>query len=70
MMGVIAMTDHKNRPGTSAGGRTEATVLDTHKSTADSHVRHYPNVPPINQLISDEVELFFKNDQTQYPLPC
>lgn len=26
----------------------------------------YPNVPPLNQLIADEVDLFFKNDQTQY----
>lgn len=58
------MTDHKNRPGTAEG--TEATVLDTHQSTADSRVKHYPNVPPINQLIADEVELFFKNDQTKY----
>ena len=59
------MSSQQNRPGTAEG--TEATVvLDTHQSTADSNVRHYPNVPPINQLISDEVELFFKNDQTKY----
>lgn len=60
------MSSQQNRPGTSVGESTEATVLDSHQSTADSHGRHYPNVPPLNQLISDEVDLFFKNDQTKY----
>ena len=59
------MSSHeRNRPGTAEG--TGATVLDTDQSTADSRVRSYPNVPPINQLVADEVELFFKNDQARY----
>lgn len=45
---------------------TEATILDADQSTAVSSARHYPDIPPINQLISDEVEIFFKNDQTRY----
>lgn len=58
------MSTQRNRPGTAEG--TEATVVRESQSTANSPVRHYPNVPPINQLISDEVELFFRADQTMY----
>lgn len=58
------MSTQRNRPGTVEG--TEAIVLDTRQSTADSRAKHYPCVPPINQLISDEVELFFRVDQTRY----
>lgn len=58
------MSTQRNRPGTAEG--TEATVVRESQSTANSPVRHYPNVPPINQLISDEVELFFRADQTRY----
>lgn len=58
------MMTTRNRPGTAEG--TEATVVRESQSTANSPVRHYPNVPPINQLISDEVELFFRADQTRY----
>ena len=58
------MSTQRNRPGTAEG--TEATVVLEVQSTASSSAKHYPNVPPINQLIADEVELFFKNDQTQY----
>ena len=45
------MSTQRNRPGTAEG--TEATVVRESQSTANSPVRHYPNVPPINQLISD-----------------
>lgn len=58
------MMTTRNRPGTAEG--TEATVVRESQSTANSPVRHYPNVPPINQLISDEVELFIRADQTRY----
>ena len=58
------MSTQRNRPGTAEG--TEATVVRESQSTANSPVRHYPNFPPINQLISDEVELFFRADQTRY----
>ena len=58
------MSTQRNRPGTAEG--TEATVVRESQSSANSPVRHYPNVPPINQLISDEVELFFRADQTRY----
>ena len=58
------MSTQRNRPDTAEG--TEATVVRESQSTANSPVRHYPNVPPINQLISDEVELFFRADQTRY----
>lgn len=58
------MTTQRNRPGTAEG--TEATVVLEVQSTASSSAKHYPNVPPLNQLIADEVDLFFKNDQTQY----
>lgn len=60
------MSSQQNCPGTPTDKGTEATAFYENQSTADSHVRHYPNVTPINQLISDEVELFFKNDQTKY----
>lgn len=52
----------KNRPGTAAG--TEAIVSsDANSSTASAH---QAMIPPVNQLISDEVELFFatQNQET------
>lgn len=54
--------NEKNRPGTAAG--TEAIVSpDANSSTASAH---QAMIPPVNQLISDEVELFFatQNQET------
>ena len=54
--------NEKNRPGTAVG--TEAIVSsDANSSTASAH---QAMIPPVNQLISDEVELFFatQNQET------
>lgn len=57
------MTSIKDRPGTAEG--TEAIVSsDANSSTASAH---QAMIPPVNQLISDEVEIFFHvNEQSAF----
>ena len=63
-MGRSPMSTQRNRSGTTEGS-TGATVLDTDRSTTP-HESRARLLPPVNQIISDEVELFFSTrDQSQ-----